>query len=126
MVACCLRLLYLVAYCRHLLYFVAFLYWAVRLSVRPPCSDYACPPGLAFEVRFRAPRLLQCWMRYYNHEMKVNLDISLIFTYSGSLWSTLREFFKVDSTSDSAFLLSVILAGSPRVDERALLELTWL
>lgn len=43
---------------------------------------------------------------------------------SGSLWSTFREFFSVVNTSVKAFLLSVILAGSPRVDERALFVFT--
>ena len=47
-------------------------------------------------------------------------------TYSGSLWSTLSEFLSVERTSVSAFLLSVILAGSPNVEERALFEFTWL
>lgn len=45
---------------------------------------------------------------------------------SGSLWSTLREFLSTPSTSVSAFLRSVILAGSPRVDDRPLFVLTWL
>ena len=50
----------------------------------------------------------------------------MLFTYSGSLWSTLSEFLRVPRTSESAFLLSVIRAGSPNVDESALLEFTWL
>lgn len=33
---------------------------------------------------------------------------------------------RVVSTSVSAFLLSVILAGSPRVDDRPLFVFTWL
>jgi hypothetical protein len=45
-------------------------------------------------------------------------------TYSGSLWRTLMEFFKVFKTSVSAFLLSVILAGSPKAAASCLFELT--
>jgi hypothetical protein len=45
-------------------------------------------------------------------------------TYSGSLYNTLIEFFNVFATSVRAFLLSVILAGSPRAAASCLFELT--
>ena len=45
---------------------------------------------------------------------------------SGSLWSTLRLFFRVPKISVSIFLRSVILAGSPMPAVSCLFEFTWL
>jgi hypothetical protein len=46
------------------------------------------------------------------------INIKNNFTYSGSLYNTFKALFKVLKTSYKAFLLSVILAGSPNADER--------
>jgi len=48
---------------------------------------------------------------------KKNLFIKKM-TYSGSLYNTFKALLRVLKTSYNAFLLSVILAGSPRADER--------
>jgi len=43
---------------------------------------------------------------------------SVLAEISGSLYNTFNALFKVLKTSYKAFLLSVILAGSPNADER--------
>lgn len=48
----------------------------------------------------------------------IMINIKNNFTYSGSLYNTFNALFKVLKTSYKAFLLSVILAGSPNADER--------
>lgn len=52
------------------------------------------------------------------------MDLFNIITYSGSLWSTFNESFNVFDTDVRATLLSVILFGSPSVEESALFVLT--
>ena len=47
-----------------------------------------------------------------------------ILTYSGSLYNTFKALLRVLKTSYNAFLLSVILAGSPKADERLWFEFT--
>ena len=54
----------------------------------------------------------------------INKIVFNIITYSGSLWSTFKESFNVFETEVRASLLSVILFGSPRVDESPLFVFT--
>ena len=72
-------------------------------------------PMLQFLTKLPTLRHRQYWTKYYRKKIRIEKYDD---TYSGSLYKTFNEFFKVLRTSVKAFLLSVILCGSPRAAER--------